>query len=689
VAARPPLSQTRNIGIAAHIDAGKTTATEQMLFRTGRIHRPGSVDEGTTQTDWMDQEMERGITITAAATACSWRDYLINIIDTPGHVDFTVEVERSLRVLDGCVAIFCAASGVQPQSETVWRQANRYHIPRIAFINKMDRMGAHFHDVLHQMRAKLDADALAIQLPIGSHGDFAGMIDLIHREAITYGDDPAAAPKRGAVPAEMKQLVETFRDHLVVTLAEHDEALERKYVEGVEPTVEELTGALRRATLDCSLVPVLCGSALRGMGTEPLLDAIVDFLPSPVDVPDVVGENPEKHRQETRRPDPDDPFCALLFKVITDPFTGRLSYVRVYSGTLKKGGSVLNPRLGRRERCSRLLRMHANRREDVDEIGPGEIVAVVGLNNSTTGDTLCDQKHPIVLESMAFPEPVISMAIEPRTKADEEQLIKALGRLVDEDPTFASRTDVETGQHIISGMGELHLEIVKDRLLREFKVDARVGAPQVAYKETITVPAEAEGHCIRQTGGHGMYGVVNLRLEPAEDRTPFEFVDQTRGDSIPGQFKPAIRAGVQEAMTGGVLAGYPITNVRAVLLSGKSHEVDSSDLAFKIAATDAFRKAAAAAEPALLEPIMEVEVMAPEGSMGDVANNLAARRARVVKMEAGPGGSQIITALAPLASMFQYSTALRDITQGRGTYTMQPHSYEQVPPDVQREMTGR
>ena len=659
-----------------------------MLFRTGRIHRPGSVDEGTTQTDWMDQEMERGITITSAATACDWRGYLINVIDTPGHVDFTVEVERSLRVLDGCVALFCAASGVQPQSETVWRQANRYHIPRIAFINKMDRMGAHFHDVLHQMRAKLGANVLALQLPIGSHSDFRGMVDLIHREAITYPDPQNPLPERGPVPPEMDQLVETFRDHLVVTLAERDEDLERKYLEGVEATTEELADALRRCTLDCSLVPVLCGSAMRGMGIDPVLDAIVDYLPAPIDAPDVVGVNPESDKQETRRPDPEEPFCGLLFKVITDPFTGRLSYIRVYSGTLKKGSTVLNPRTGRRERCSRLLRMHANRRDDVDEIGPGEIVAVVGLNGSTTGDTLCDQKHPIVLESMSFPEPVISMAIEPRTKADEEQLIKALQRLVDEDPTFTARTDTETGQQIISGMGELHLEIVKDRLLREFKVDARVGAPQVAYKETITGPAVAEGHCIRQTGGHGMYAVVNLRLEPTEDGTPFEFVDETKGDRVPLQYKPAIQAGVREAMAAGVLAGYPMERIRAILTGGKAHDVDSSDLAFKIAAMDGFRRAAEAAEPALLEPIMEVEIVAPEGSMGDVANNLAARRARVVHMEAGPGGTQIIVALAPLASMFQYSTALRDITQGRGTYTMRPHSYERVPPEVQKEMTG-
>jgi len=679
----------RNIGIAAHIDAGKTTATEYMLFRTGRIHRPGSVDEGTTQTDWMDQEMERGITITSAATACQWRDCLINIIDTPGHVDFTVEVERSLRVLDGCVALFCAASGVQPQSETVWRQANRYHIPRIAFINKMDRMGAHFHDVLHQMRAKLDANVLAVQLPIGAHSDFRGVVDLVHRQSVVCQDDPSVEPIRGPVPPEMGQLVETFRDHLVVTLAEHDEELEHKYLEGVEATSEELLAVLRRATLDSSLVPVLCGSALRGVGVEPLLDAIVDLLPAPSDVRDVVGANPGKPREETRKPDPDEPFCALLFKVMTDPFTGRLSYIRVYSGTLKKGGSVLNPRIGRRERCSRLLRMHANRREDVDEIGPGDIVAVVGLNSSTTGDTLCDQKHPIVLESMAFPEPVISMAIEPRTKTDEEQLIKALQRLVDEDPTFTAKTNVETGQQIISGMGELHLEVVKDRLLREFKVDARIGAPQVAYKETITVPAEAEGHCIRQTGGHGMYAVVYLRLEPAGSGVASEFVDLTKGDSVPAQFKPGIRAGVEEAMTSGVLAGYPMEGVRAVLLNGKAHEVDSSDMAFRVAATDAFRRAAELAEPALLEPIMEVEVVAPEGSMGDVASNLAQRRARVVKMEAGPGGTQIITALAPLGSMFQYSTALRDITQGRGTYTMRPHSYERVPPELQREMTGR
>ncbi len=684
-----PLSKMRNIGIAAHIDAGKTTATEYMLFRTGRIHRLGSVDEGTTQTDWMDQEMERGITITSAATACEWRDLLVNIIDTPGHVDFTVEVERSLRVLDGCVALFCAASGVQPQSETVWRQADRYRIPRIAFINKMDRMGAHFHDVLHQMRSKLGAPVVAVQLPIGAHADFRGVVDLIGREALIYGDEPDGDPDRGAVPADMAELVETFRDHLVVTLAERDEGLERKYLEGEEPPPEELMAALRRATLHCELVPVLCGSALRGIGIEPLMDAAVHYLPSPIDVPDVAGVHPEKGSEERRKPDPQEPFCALLFKVISDPFTGRLCYIRVYSGTLKKGQSVLNPRTGRKERASRLLRMHANRREDIDQIGPGDIVATVGLNTSTTGDTLCDRKAPIVLESMAFPEPVISMAIEPRTKPDEEQLAKALQRLVDEDPTFASKTDAETGQQIISGMGELHLEIIKDRLLREFRVDARVGTPQVAYKETITTVAQAWGECIRQTGGHGQYAVVSLRLEPTGDDVNFEFVDETKGDRVPAEFKPAIEAGVREAMASGVLAGYPVDYVRAVLVDGKAHDVDSSDLAFKVAASDAFRRAVEFAEPALMEPVMQVEVVTPEGSMGDVTNDLNARRGRVVSMEAGAGGTQVIAGLAPLGSMFQYSTSLRDMTQGRGTYTMQPWSYERVPSDLQKELTGR
>jgi len=689
VAASTPLDRVRNIGIAAHIDAGKTTATEFMLFRTGRIHRVGSVDEGTTTTDWMDQEMERGITITSAATASEWRDHLINIIDTPGHVDFTVEVERSLRVLDGCVALFCAASGVQPQSETVWRQADRYHIPRIAFINKMDRMGAHFHDVLHQMRAKLGANVLALQLPIGSHGDFRGMVDLIHRKAYVYSDEKGALPETGPVPEDMIDLVETFRDHMLAALGEHDEGLETQYLEGEEPTVEDLVAVARKATLSCSLVPVLCGSALRGLGLEPLMDAVVDYLPSPLDVRPVVGRHPEKGAEEARTADPDVPFCGLLFKVMSDPFTGRLCYVRVYSGTLKKGQTVLNPRINKRERCSRLLRMHANRREDVEQVGPGDIVAIVGLNNSTTGDTLCDQKAPIVLESMTFPEPVISMAIEPRTKADEEQLGKALQRLVDEDPTFAARTDTETGQQIISGMGELHLEIIKDRLLREFRVDARVGAPQVAYKETITKVSQARGECIRQTGGHGQYAVVVLRLEPAGDNGGFEFVDETRGGGVPLEFKPAVQAGVREAMTSGVLAGYPVDNVRAVLVDGKAHEVDSSDLAFKAAAADAFRRAAEQAHPTLLEPVMEVEVVTPDGSMGDVTNDLAARRARIVRMEGGMGNTQLIRALAPLSTLFQYSTALRDQTQGRGTYTMQPHSYEPVPPELQKEMTGR
>ncbi len=683
------LERMRNIGIAAHIDAGKTTATEAILYRTGRIHRPGSVDSGTTTTDWMDQEMERGITITSAATACDWRDHLINIIDTPGHVDFTVEVERSLRVLDGCVAIFCAASGVQPQSETVWRQADRYSIPRIAYINKMDRMGANYHDVLHQMRAKLGADVVALQLPIGSHSEFIGMVDLIDREAYVYGTEPHSLHSVEAVPADMVDLVEMFRDHLVAAVAEHDEELEMKYLEGEEPTREELMRVLRAGTLHKSLVPVLCGSSLRGLGTVPLMEAIVDYLPSPLDVADVVGTLPDREDEEvTRGPDREEPFCALLFKVMTDPFTGRLSYIRVYSGTLKKGSTVLNPRTGKRERISRLLRMHANRREDVAEVGPGEIVAVVGLNNSTTGDTLCDQKSPIVLESMSFPEPVISMAIEPRTRADEEQLYKALQRLVEEDPTFSARTDDETGQQIISGMGELHLDIIKDRLLREFKVDARIGAPQVAYKETITQVGQARGECIRQTGGHGQYAVVDLRVEPMSEQG-LDFVDETRGDVVPREFKTAIERGVASAMTSGALAGYPVDNVRVALTGGKSHEVDSSDVAFKIAAADAFRKATADARPALLEPVMDVEILTPEKNMGDVTNDLASRRARVTSMDPAPGGAQVLKALVPLGSMFQYSTGLRDSTQGRGTYTMQPHGYERVPAEIQKEITGR
>jgi len=696
VAASIPLERTRNIGIAAHIDAGKTTVTECILVATKRIHRLGYVDEGSAQMDYMPQEGERGITITAAATTCEWAAHSINIIDTPGHVDFTVEVERSLRVLDGCIAVFCAASGVQPQSETVWRQANRYAIPRIAFVNKMDRMGAHFHDVLHQMRAKLEANVVAVQLPIGSEDQFQGIVDLISRKALFYppSEDTGRqlelpVGREGPIPADMKALSETFREALVVAVADVDEVVEQQYLDGVQPSEDELRAGLRRATVTCRLVPVLCGSALRGRGIQPLLDAVVNYLPSPLDVPDVVGMEPDSGRETTRRPDPDEPFCGLLFKVLADPFTGRLAFVRVYSGVLRKGTSVLNTRLDRQERASRLLRMHANKREDLTEAGPGDIVAVIGLQTSTTGDTLCDRKAPIVLESMKFPEPVISMAIEPKTKLDQENLIKALARLADEDPTFAASTDTETGQQIISGMGELHLDIIKDRLLREFKVHATIGNPQVAYKETITQAARGRGEFIRQTGGRGHYGVVELELEPLEPGTNFEFVNATRGGPIPVEFMSAVQAGAREAMSAGVLAGYPVSNVRVRILDGKAHEVDSSELAFKNATVAAFRAAAEQGHPVLLEPVMSVEVVTPEGAMGEVANDLASRRADVESMTPGLGGTQVLRALAPLAGMFQYSTNLRNLTQGRGTYTMEPWMYRPVPAEVQVEIVGR
>lgn len=673
-----PSDRVRNIGIAAHIDAGKTTTSERILYYTGRVHRMGEVDDGDATMDWMPQEMERGITITSAATTCEWLGHRINIIDTPGHVDFTAEVERSLRVLDGMIMVMCAVGGVQPQSETVWRQAGKYRVPRLVFINKMDRVGADFHDVLHQMRSRLGAHVIAVQLPIGAEAEFSGVIDLIERRAFAWRAELGDTFEEITPPPNMEQRVETFRDHMVVTLAENDADLETMYLEGNEPTPEQLRRALRRLTIAGKIVPVLTGSALRNKAIQPLLDAIVQYLPCPTETLEVTGLHPKTGEQLTRRPAADEPFCGYVFKVVSDAFVGQLSYMRVYSGGISKGDTVLNSRTGKRQRLSRLLRMHANRREDLTEVEVGDIVAVVGLAEPRTGDTLCAVNAPILLEAISFPEPVISLAIEPRTKADEDKLSEALGKIALEDPTFSVKTDDDTGQQIISGMGELHLEIICDRLRREFNVDVNVGQQRVAYKETITQAAVGEGRFVRQTGGRGQYGHVVLRLEPAEEDVHLEFVDETKGGVIPVQFIPAVEAGLREALDSGPLAGYPATRIKATLLDGSFHEVDSSDVAFRIAAGMAFRDAYAKASPVLLEPIMSTEVVTPEQYMGDVVNDLNTRRAEIDKMVAGAGDTQTIHARVPLSAMFGYSTTLRSLSQGRATYTMEPQSYQPV-----------
>jgi elongation factor G len=676
-----PLDKTRNIGIAAHIDAGKTTTTERVLFYTGKVHRMGEVDEGAATMDWMPQEQERGITITSAATTCCWRDHRINIIDTPGHVDFTVEVERSLRVLDGVVAIFCAVGGVQPQSETVWRQANKYRVPRIAYVNKMDRAGAGFHRVLHAMRQRLGCRAVAVQLPIGSEAEFEGVIDLIRMRALYYPDELGVTVAEREVPPQLMERAQRFREAMLEAAAESDEDLMERYVDGKELDPEQIRAGLRAGTLRYNMVPVLCGASLRNKAVQPLIDAIVDYLPSPLDVPEVQGLDPTSGLTVTRAASDTEPFAALAFKIRSDPYVGRLTYFRVYSGSLKKGQQVFNANQGRRERVGRILRMHANRREDLSEIFAGDIVAAVGLGNVTTGDTLCDERHPIVLESIHFPEPVISIAIEPRTQADRDRLTEALARLTGEDPTFRLRVDQDTGQTIVSGMGELHLEIIVDRLLREFNVAANVGRPQVAYREALTAPAEGEGRFVRQTGGRGQYGHVVLRVEPSA-AGGVEFDNKIAAGAIPREFVPAIEQGVRGAMEGGVLAGYPITDIKVTLLGGSYHEVDSSDIAFEIAGSMAFRDAAARARPVLMEPVMKVEVVVAEDRLGDVIGDLNSRRADIVGMEPSVGGTQTIRALVPLAEMFGYATALRSLTQGRATYTMEPSHYQEVPAPI-------
>ncbi|AEG16556.1 translation elongation factor G [Desulfofundulus kuznetsovii DSM 6115] len=683
-----PLERTRNIGIMAHIDAGKTTTTERILFYTGRVHKMGEVHDGAATMDWMVQEQERGITITSAATSCQWRDHCINIIDTPGHVDFTVEVERSLRVLDGAVAIFCSVGGVEPQSETVWRQADKYGVPRIAYINKMDRVGADFFRSMSMIRERLGANPVAIQLPIGAEDSFAGVVDLIRNKAIIYVDDLGTRSKETAIPEEMRELVAEYREKLLEAVAESDEELMIKYLEGEELTEEEIKRGIRKATLAVKMIPVLCGSSFKNKGVQPLLDAIVDFLPAPTDIPAIRGLNPETGVEDKRVARDDEPFSALAFKIMADPYVGKLTFFRVYSGKVTSGSYVYNSTKNRRERIGRILRMHANHREEIDEAYAGDIVAAVGLKETTTGDTLCDEKHPIVLESMDFPEPVISVAIEPKTKADQDKMGAALSKLAEEDPTFRMHTDPETGQTIISGMGELHLEIIVDRLMREFKVEANVGRPQVAYKETIREKVKAEGKFIRQTGGRGQYGHVVLEIEPLERGAGYEFVSKIVGGVVPKEYIPAIDAGVKEAMENGVLAGYPVVDVRVTLVDGSYHEVDSSEMAFKIAGSIAFKNGAQKAKPVLLEPVMKVEVVVMEEYMGDVIGDLNARRGRIEEMERR-GNAQVIHAYVPLAEMFGYATDLRSRTQGRGTYTMQFSHYEEVPPSMAEAIIAR
>jgi elongation factor G len=685
LAVKVPLERIRNIGIVAHIDAGKTTTTERILFYTGRVHRLGEVDEGSATMDWMVQERERGITITSAATTCFWRDHRINIIDTPGHVDFTIEVERSLRVLDGAVVILSGVEGVQPQSETVWRQADRYHVPRILYVNKMDRVGADFLRVVEMVRERLGAPAVPVQLPVGSEEAFQGVVDLVRMKSILYLDDLGTRSSETAIPPEMRDLVEAYREKLLEAAAECDDAVMAKYLDGQPLSEADLKRALRKGTLAGKLVPVLAGSSFRNKGVQPLLDAVVDYLPSPLDVGAVRGTNPRTGEPEERPVDEQAPFCALAFKIMTDPYVGKLTYFRVYSGTLRAGSYVFNATRGVRERVSRILLMHANHREDIPEATAGNVVAAVGLRETTTGDTLCEESAPIVLEPIQFPEPVISVAVEPKTKADSDKLSAALAKLAEEDPSFRVRFDPETGQTLIAGMGELHLEIITDRLVREFKVEAHVGRPQVAYRETIRQPARGEGRFIRQTGGRGQYGHAVVEIEPLPRGGGFEFVDRITGGVIPKEFIKPVEEGVREAMETGVLAGYPVVDVRVTLVDGSYHEVDSSELAFKIAGSLAFKDAAQKAKPVLLEPVMKVEVTTPEAYMGDVLADLNARRGRIQAMEQRQG-LRVITALVPLAEMFGYATDLRSRTQGRAVYTMEFSHYEEVPATVAEQV---
>ena len=689
------LENTRNIGIMAHIDAGKTTTTERILYYTGVNYKIGETHEGTATMDWMEQEQERGITITSAATTCYWKgskdqfpQTRINIIDTPGHVDFTVEVERSLRVLDGSVTVMCAKGGVEPQSETVWRQADHYHVPRMVYVNKMDMLGADFYHVLDMIHDRLKCNAVPIQLPIGKEESFKGIIDLVEMDADIYYDQLGKDMRVEPIPADMMDLANEYREKLLDAVSMFDDEIMEMYLEGQEIPTDKIRAAVRKATVAVEMVPVTCGSSYRNKGVQKLLDAIVDYMPAPTDIPAIVGTNPKTDEEEDRHASDDEPFSALAFKIMTDPYVGRLSFFRVYSGTLNTGSSVLNATKGKRERVGRLLQMHANHREDLETVYSGDIAAVVGLKNTTTGDTLCDEKHPIVLESMEFPEPVIRVAIEPKTKAGQEKMAIALAKLAEEDPTFRTYTDEETGQTIIAGMGELHLEIIVDRLLREFKVEANVGAPQVAYKETIRKAVDQDTKYARQSGGKGQYGHVKIHVEPNESGKGYEFINKVVGGAVPKEYIPAIDAGIQGAMLSGTVAGYPVVDVKVTLYDGSYHEVDSSEMAFKIAGSMAFKEAMRKADPTLLEPIMKVSVIVPEEYMGDVIGDISARRGQIQGYEMRAGAQQI-DAFVPLAEMFGYATDLRSRTQGRGQYTMEPSHYIELPKGLQEKLINK
>ena len=689
------LHDVRNIGIMAHIDAGKTTTTERILYYTGVNYKIGETHEGTATMDWMEQEQERGITITSAATTCYWKgskdqfpQTRINIIDTPGHVDFTVEVERSLRVLDGSVTVMCAKGGVEPQSETVWRQADHYHVPRMVYVNKMDMLGADFYHVLDMIHDRLKCNAVPIQLPIGKEESFKGIIDLVEMDADIYYDQLGKDMRVEPIPADMMDLANEYREKLLDAVSMFDDEIMEMYLEGQEIPTDKIRAAIRKATVAVEMVPVTCGSSYRNKGVQKLLDAIVDYMPAPTDIPAIVGTNPKTDEEEDRHASDDEPFSALAFKIMTDPYVGRLSFFRVYSGTLNTGSSVLNATKGKRERVGRLLQMHANHREDLETVYSGDIAAVVGLKNTTTGDTLCDEKHPIVLESMEFPEPVIRVAIEPKTKAGQEKMAIALAKLAEEDPTFRTYTDEETGQTIIAGMGELHLEIIVDRLLREFKVEANVGAPQVAYKETIRKAVDQDTKYARQSGGKGQYGHVKIHVEPNESGKGYEFINKVVGGAVPKEYIPAIDAGIQGAMLSGTVAGYPVVDVKVTLYDGSYHEVDSSEMAFKIAGSMAFKEAMRKADPTLLEPIMKVSVIVPEEYMGDVIGDISARRGQIQGYEMRAGAQQI-DAFVPLAEMFGYATDLRSRTQGRGQYTMEPSHYIELPKGLQEKLINK
>ena len=695
MARKVSLENTRNIGIMAHIDAGKTTTTERILYYTGVNYKIGETHDGTATMDWMAQEQERGITITSAATTCYWKGSKdqfprtrINIIDTPGHVDFTVEVERSLRVLDGSVTVMCAKGGVEPQSETVWRQADHYHVPRMVYVNKMDMLGADFYHVLDMIHDRLKCNAVPIQLPIGKEESFKGIIDLVEMDADIYYDQLGKDMRVEPIPADMMDLANEYREKLLDAVSMFDDEIMEMYLEGKDIPTDKIRAAIRKATVAVEMVPVTCGSSYRNKGVQKLLDAIVDYMPAPTDIPAIVGTNPKTDEEEDRHASDDEPFSALAFKIMTDPYVGRLSFFRVYSGTLNTGSAVLNATKGKRERVGRLLQMHANHREDLETVYSGDIAAVVGLKNTTTGDTLCDEKHPIVLESMEFPEPVIRVAIEPKTKAGQEKMAIALAKLAEEDPTFRTYTDEETGQTIIAGMGELHLEIIVDRLLREFKVEANVGAPQVAYKETIRKAVDQDTKYARQSGGKGQYGHVKIHVEPNESGKGYEFINKVVGGAIPKEYIPAIDAGIQGAMLSGTVAGYPVVDVKVTLYDGSYHEVDSSEMAFKIAGSMAFKEAMRKADPTLLEPIMKVSVIVPEEYMGDVIGDISARRGQIQGYEMRAGAQQI-DAFVPLAEMFGYATDLRSRTQGRGQYTMEPSHYIELPKGLQEKLINK